>query len=180
MTPTEERILSALAASRVTTSAITLAADLWRGDGSDASDPVGLCSFILADLSDRGLVTYTLRRYQRPYDNLPCRIRLTPEGWAAAGYPTIHGEVGAPSRHATPPRHPNDRTDYRTHGGTPPYSTVVTEKLEDHEAQERTHFHRHGELDDRMNALGQWRCIQCGAPMLRQGVCLVGCRRPGQ
>lgn len=174
---TRDDILSALSASRRTPSVVTLAADLWGGD-DPGIDVIGLYTMVLFNLSDDGLVTFSLKNANRPYDQLPCDIRLTQAGWTAAGFPTVTGEAGAPSRHMTPPRHPGDRTDYKTHHSTSSERYDVERSVvRAHDEVYPTHFHQHTDYDDPLDLLGQWRCIRCGGPMLREGRCLFGCPR---
>jgi hypothetical protein len=161
LTQLDRDVIDSLARSRVTASAVTLAADLWRpldhteGEPprwSTMADPTGMVTFILTGLADKGLVTYRLRPThsaapgmfgRNPWVGLPMQIRLTGDGWLVAGFPTIHGHVGHGSRHSRDmAKHQHDMTNYRNHHdaaiGVGPIETLT---FAEHRAKYPDHCH---------------------------------------
>lgn len=143
----EVNVLTQLVQARVTATIVTLAADLWRTTPDwEAEDPYPLLGYLLDSLSSRGLVTYKVHDVATEYDtpvymrNLPFDIRLTHEGWTLMGYPRVHGEAGAPSRHWTPGR-PGDLTNYRNHGYHAFGEVIVREDIHTHRLLFPHHIH---------------------------------------
>jgi hypothetical protein len=126
LTDVERAVLAVLAEGRTTSSVVRLAADLYGRSESDRftyGDPIGFVSLVLEDLNAQGLVKYRVPRPDEEtapgWGGLPYHIRLTPKGWAEAGYPHIIIEVGRSSITSSM-REVSvlDRTDYRTHDTT--------------------------------------------------------------
>lgn len=160
LTGLETAVLSILSENATgTVSAVSVASDLAdRRPETERGDPVGLVTFVLGALNDRGLVVYRLQSVPHQWRDaegntsygldLPTNIRLTADGWDAAGYPNRIGVVGTGSRHYSPPRHPGDRTDYRTHhgsGSSPPSGPIERMPLPEHMNTYPGHlFHLYG------------------------------------
>lgn len=156
LTSVERDVLGSLARSRVTASAVTVAADLWTEARDNAwgqsPDPTGLAVFVLQGLNERGLVTYVQRDggYLRegedgrhnPWSGLPMQIRLTHDGWAAAGFPITHGHVGHGSRHSRDNvKHTGDMTSYRNHHDTAVGGPIEKEDFATHTDHYPDHYH---------------------------------------
>jgi hypothetical protein len=145
LTALELDVIHALSMSRVTASSVTLAADLWRtNDNWTAFDVEPLVSLVVRSLGEQGLVQYI----ERPGWTFPVDIRLSRDGWALAGYPNTHSEVGTPSRHRYSGQHPHDPTEYRNHGYHAKSSPIVKEDFPTHRFHYPHHIHDYGELTD--------------------------------
>ena len=139
LTALELDVIAALAMSRVTASSVTLAADLWRtNENWKAFDVEPIVSLVVRSLGEQNLVRYIDTRPNFPF---PCDIRLTPDGWALAGYPNYTPESGTPDRHKAKPKHRDDRTDYKTHGYHAESSPVLREDFETHLDAFPSHIH---------------------------------------
>jgi hypothetical protein len=137
-------VLLMLAQARVTASAVTLAADLWREtDDWMANDPYPLITYVLDSLSSRGLVRYTLRELNFGRD-LPTKVRLTPKGWELLGYGNKTVEVGSRGRHERTPLHPGDLTDYLNLHSTAIGGPIEVEDFPTHRDRFPHHQHMYG------------------------------------
>jgi hypothetical protein len=142
LTALELDIVAALSRSRVTASSVTLAADVWRTNENWSSfDVEPIVSLVIRSLGEQGLVTY----HEKDGTPFPFDIRLTRDGWALAGYPVSHAEVGAPSRHRYRTGHWGDRTDYRNHRFHAEAGPIYTEDFPTHFAHFPHHQHDYGE-----------------------------------
>lgn len=140
----EVDVLSLLVQARVTASAVTLAADLWRTtDDWKAMDPYPLVTYILDSLASRGLVRYTLDMKDFGRD-LPTSIRLTPSGWALMGYPNRSVEVGTAQRSHRDSLHPGDMTDYLNLAGHTYGGPIETDTFGEHRRDYPHHDHMYG------------------------------------
>jgi hypothetical protein len=161
LTQLDRDVLRVLSEAHVTTSVMTLAADLWRTSPDWlADDLTPLLAFLLEGLSTRGLVRYVLAPVRgggaMPDANdandteaepmppslheQPVGIRLTPLGWEAMGYPRVTTEVGTPARHYGDHRH-GDRTDYRNHGYQAEGGSVEKDDFLTHRLRYPHHIH---------------------------------------
>jgi DNA-binding MarR family transcriptional regulator/DNA-binding PadR family transcriptional regulator len=137
-------VLLMLAQARVTASAVTLAADLWRETGDwMANDPYPLITYVLDSLSSRGLVRYTLRELNFGRD-LPTKVRLTPKGWELLGYGNKTVEVGSLGRHERQPLHPGDMTDYLNLDAAAIGGPIEVEDFPTHRDRFPHHQHMYG------------------------------------
>lgn len=114
ITPLEADLLNRLASSRVTRSAVKVAAEWWEQD-REQGHPVAvteeLVNWLLKDLNERGFVVYRLGMYDIPVD-----IRVTDEGYRAIGYVTRHAILmGSRRAYLETPSHPSDGTDFRNY-----------------------------------------------------------------
>ena len=141
-------VLLLLVQARVTASAVTLAADLWRTTTTwMAEDPYPLMTYILDSLSSRGLVRFRLpasgaesvHAMDFPFD-----IRLTPKGWELLGYSHKTTEVGSLGRHEREPRL-GDNTDYLNHKYRSEGGPIEVEDFPTHRAHFPSHIHMYGE-----------------------------------
>jgi hypothetical protein len=155
LTQVEQDVLRCLSESRVTASAVTLAADLWHTtDDWAAWDVEPLITWTVESLCAHGLVTYIERtalhesidgtRSVRP---LPASIRLTPAGWALMGYPNKSAQVGTRDVHALPGRPTGDRTNYRNHQPTAVGGPIEKEDFATHKDRFPHHIHMYGDID---------------------------------
>ena len=145
LTTAERDVLSALAQSGTVASVVTLAADLWRtGPEWSAFDVAPFVGFALEALAERGLVTYREGNFRSPFIHT---VRLTPEGWALAGYPDQHHAVGSWSsmRQHLPKR--GDLTNYRRHSDTAEGGPIETQDFPTHWAAYPHHIHDYGDID---------------------------------
>lgn len=105
-------VLDEICQARITTSAVTLTADLVnRRRISEYGDPLGLVIWTLETLNEKGMVTY---HYGRG-NEVPVDIRATDAGYQYAGYELAYRivESGRRQRHATSDLRTGDTTDYR-------------------------------------------------------------------
>jgi hypothetical protein len=136
---------------------VTLAADLWRTTSDwQAFDILPLVAWVLDGLNQKGLVLYRetpMSLADRPGGRaypastlMPTAIRLSPDGWAAVGYPRVTVEVGSLDRHRAPGR-AGDYTDYRHHHATALGGPITKEDFATHRALFPTHIHMYYEGD---------------------------------
>jgi hypothetical protein len=148
-------VMQQLAQARVTASAVTLAADLWRvTDEWLAQDPYPLITYTLDSLSERGLVRFKVQRgvgiggkspNRRRTPDLPFDIRLTPKGWELMGYGNKTVEVGSRGRHERAPRRAADLTDYLTQDSATYGGPIEKQTFAEHRVSYPHHIHMYGE-----------------------------------
>jgi hypothetical protein len=146
LTQPELDVVLLLAQGRVTASAVTLAADLWRTtDTWLAEDPYPLITYILDSLSSRGLVRFRLAAPKDAIHSMdfPMDIRLTPKGWELLGYSHKTAEVGSRGRHEREPI-PGDLTDYLNHKYHSEGGAIEVEDFPTHRDRFPHHEHMYG------------------------------------
>lgn len=146
LTQPELDVVLLLAQGRVTASAVTLAADLWRTtDTWLAEDPYPLITYILDSLSSRGLVRFRLAAPKDAIHSMdfPMDIRLTPKGWELLGYSHKTAEVGSRGRHEREPM-PGDLTDYLNHKYHSEGGAIEVEDFPTHRDRFPHHEHMYG------------------------------------
>lgn len=152
-------VLLLLTSAKVT-SVVTLAADVWRiSPDWKAFDPYPLITYVLDSLSGRGLVTFRLAsQYGSRGMDMPHDIRLTPKGWALAGYPLTHGHIGHGSRHSRDQvKHMGDMTNYRNHPDRANGGSIEVEDFPTHRDHYPDHVHMYGEPLTMANTAAQSR-----------------------
>lgn len=118
--------LDELCRTRETLSAVTLTLDLVnRGRLEEWGDPLSLVVSIIEELADAGLVKFRLRR---EWSQIPLNIKVTPDGYVAAGYTHRVPAVGSGAAKHVPIR-PAEAMEWRilpshTFGGPIERSTL--------------------------------------------------------
>ena len=131
----------------MTTSVVTLAADLWRTSPDWAAhDLYPLLTHILDSLSSRGLVRFKVYGTGAGYamTGLAYEIRLTPDGWSLMGYAHQSVEVGTMGRHSREPN-PGDQLDYLNYDSHAIGGPIEVEDFATHRGHYPTHTHMYGD-----------------------------------
>jgi hypothetical protein len=146
LTTLEMEVLLELSRGRTTPSVVRLAAELWQpGSPWAHGDPVGLVTFTLRGLNDRGLVTYRLNDSTTEggpghFHGLPHTIRLTSEGWLVCGHGVRHQEAGTIMSQRMQ-QHDPDPTEYRNYHDRTTGGVIVKEDAFDHITNYPWHDH---------------------------------------
>lgn len=144
LVPFEFDILDELCQSRITVSAVLLADVIWGRRQIDAVDPYGLVLWTLVRLNNDGLITY-----REGLNGVPVEIRVTREGYKAAGYPIVYTQVNPFRFHRgdANPR-PLDPTEFRNHEPWAKGEAIERMPLRLHLRKYPTHVPIHPDPDD--------------------------------